>query len=162
VVPPLGFLKYLCKSKKGDKVDPERFNEALREAILTHETMNLEIPENEKKFKNPEDPNETSGDPYLIAGYGVNAFFSLMRSLMYLMIVISVFMLPVLHFYHDGDNEGIKNYSEGWKTKINSFSLGNLGGASTFCQQYKLKTETLVLKCPNGKNAVIEKDHTSH
>ena len=99
MVPPLGFLKWLCKGKKGDKVEPERFNEALREAILTHETMNLEIPENEKKFKNPEDPNETSGNPYLIAGYGVNAFFSLMRSLMYMMIVITVFMLPVLYMY---------------------------------------------------------------
>ena len=49
VVPPLGFLRR-CKRKKGGAVDPDRFLEALRESILSHETMNLQIPENEKKF----------------------------------------------------------------------------------------------------------------
>ena len=61
--------------------------------------MNMDIPENEKKFKNPDDVNEKGDDPYLLAGYGVNAFFSLMRSLMCMFLVISLFMLPVMMIY---------------------------------------------------------------
>jgi hypothetical protein len=158
VVPPLGFLRR-CRSKKAG--DPDRFQEALREAILSHPAMDMEIPENEKKFKNPDDPNESSGDPYLIAGYGVNAFFSLTRSLMIMFMVISVFMSPVMYMYKNGSQQGITNYSPKAKLMFNRFTLGNLGGSRVFCEQYKIDTQDFMMKCPNGNNAIIVKQHKS-
>jgi len=142
-------------------VDPDRFQEALREAILSHPTMDLQIPENERKFKNPDDPQETSGDPYLIAGYGVNAFFSLIRSLMCMFMMISVFMLPVMHIYKNSSQKGVEAFSHGPKAMFHQVTLGNMGAASVFCEQYKIDTNNFMMKCPNGADALIEKRHTS-
>jgi hypothetical protein len=82
----LPFLKPFRKCRKQKK----EFHHALRESLLAD--MNIKMPKNDKKI---------AEDPFLILGYGVNAYFDIILSLCYMCIVISLFALPLFKVYSD-------------------------------------------------------------
>lgn len=71
----------------------------------------------------PEDEN-----PYLSLGFGMVAYYTMLRTLIYMFIVFTFLMIPVITTYasYDGLSKG-NNYS---KTK---YSLGNMGFTEHIC-----------------------------
>ena len=64
------------------------FNYALKEALLKE--LGLKPPKNDKLI---------AQDPFLMLGYGINAFFDLLSSLSTMFVWITIFFIPVFHIY---------------------------------------------------------------
>ena len=75
-------LTWCFKSKKRE------FKYNLRQAML-HE-LGIKMPKSEK---------QTQEDPFLILGYGVNAFFDILLSLCLMFCTISIAALPIFYIY---------------------------------------------------------------
>ena len=54
------------------------------------------------KFKVPKSDNEILDNPYLILGYGINAYHDILQSLFLMFICISIFCLPIYYTYAQG------------------------------------------------------------
>ena len=68
-------------------------------------------------------------NPFLMAGYGVNAYFEILDHFCLMFIVVTLFCIPLYYVY--GSGVGLK----GWKSfPVMRFTMGNLGGASMFCK----------------------------
>jgi len=119
-----------CIKKKPD------FKHSLRKTLL-----------DEMKIKMPKSENQIIEDPFLILGYGVNAYFDIMLSLCFGLITITVFCLPLFYFFSHNAQLGLLD--EG-KYVFNQFTLGNMGGASVHCNQKRVGTNEMTMNCPNG------------
>lgn len=86
-----------CLKKKNEKPD---FVPALRRSML--DELGIKIPESEEQL---------AQDPFLMLGYGVNAYFDIMFSLVIMYACITVFCLPVFHAYAANGSEGMRHYS---------------------------------------------------
>lgn len=63
-------------------------------------------------------------------GYGINAYFDLMLSLIYMFTAITIFSIPMYYAFSKNDIGYFKtSYSS-----FDKFTLGNLGGANVVCQ----------------------------
>jgi hypothetical protein len=133
IVPALKIFRS-CIKKKPD------FKHALRKTLL-----------DEMKIKMPKSENQIIEDPFLILGYGVNAYFDIMLSLCFGLLTITFFMLPVFYFYSHNQQLGLIDDP---KYVFNQFTLGNMGGASILCAQKRTGTLELNLNCPNGEMMV--------
>lgn len=95
------------------------FRYALRECICNE--LGVAVPESEKGLLD---------NPYLMGGYGVNAYFNILDYLSQMFLFITLCCIPLYAIY--GSGVGLK----GWKSfPVMRFTLGNLGGASTACKQ---------------------------
>lgn len=84
--------------------------------------MDLEIPKSDRDIEQ---------EPFLLFGYGVNAYFDLTLSLLQMFLVISVLCVPVMAIYSKGkDLPAADQKSMG----LSHMVLGNLGGATTICE----------------------------
>ena len=54
---------------------------------------------NELGIKMPKSEEEIQKDPYLVLGYGVNAFFDILQSLCYMFCCITIFSIPIFYIY---------------------------------------------------------------
>jgi hypothetical protein len=117
----LPFLKPFRHCRKTPKPD---FRHALRKTLL--EEMEIKIPKSEI---------ELIKEPFLMLGYGVNAYFDVMYSVMWMFIIISLACIPIFHIYGYNHVGGIQLYleGEGLKLILATFSLGNMGGATVIC-----------------------------
>lgn len=97
----LPFLKHLpfCKKKKNFKL-------ALKQSMLKE--MRIKFSKSEEIAIN---------EPYLFLGYGINAYFDLMLSLIYMFIAITIFSLPM---YYAFSKNKIDYFSD--KTSLNDTS----------------------------------------
>jgi hypothetical protein len=97
--------------------------------------LDIQTPKNEKMV---------TGDPFLILGYGMNAYFDMMKSLIIICLSICFFLSPVFYGYshpkHDNDE----------MTGLMKFTLGNLGAATVQCRQRKPSVGTMKMFCPMG------------
>lgn len=113
------------------------FRHELRKAIL--KDIDIKIPKSDAAI---------ADEPFLMLGYGINAYFDIMISLSYMCLLITLFLVPVYFFYSQNSIKGLKD------TKIqyvfNQFSLGNLGAASTLCTQKTISSASFSLTCPSG------------
>lgn len=75
--------------KKGNKISEFKF--ALRQSLLQ-----------ELNFKVPKSDNELYDDPYLILGYGINAYYDILLSLCTMFVCITLFCLPIYWTYKQG------------------------------------------------------------
>jgi len=71
----------------------KNFKSALRRAML--EDIGIKIPKSE---------NEIDADPFLILGYGVNAYFDILESLSSMFFMITIFAIPIFLIYAEGDS----------------------------------------------------------
>lgn len=69
-------------------------------------------------------------DPFLLLGYGVNAYFASMLHMAKMFAMVTLFCLPIYAVY--SKNEA-KAFEGGSMYALNQFTLGNLGGASVQC-----------------------------
>jgi hypothetical protein len=66
----------------------------------------------------------------LYLGYGINAYFDLMLSLIYMFIAITIFSIPMYYAFSKNDIDYFKT-SYGI---FDEYTLGNLGGSNVICQ----------------------------
>ena len=101
----------------------------------------------EMRIKVPKGESEIAKDPFLLLGYGINAYFDIMVSLSMMCICITLFMLPIFYVYSQNNEHGLRMYD---KYAINQFSLGNLGGARSLCVTKRVGMQEARLTCPAG------------
>lgn len=77
-----------CFKQKNKKSE---FKYALRQSLLQ-----------ELEFKVPKSDNELYQDPYLILGYGINAYYDILLSLACMFVCISIFCIPIYFTYSHG------------------------------------------------------------
>ena len=111
---------------------------ALRSTLLHKINPALKIPKSERQQVN---------DPYIVLGYGINAYFDIIYNLMICMIVCSIAFLPVIFVY--ADNPIMQLQTQG-KYFINMFSLGNMGGSDVVCTTAIILKGSIGIKCPQG------------
>lgn len=129
-------MKYLCccclpKRKR-------LFKNALKHSI--RKKLDIKVPSTDKAIEK---------DPYLLVGYGMNAFFETLRQLFTMMLFISFFAVCLMITYSQFSGlEGTKLYL------FSQFSMGNLGGSKAICQNtpYTLpgQASSLALSCTSG------------
>jgi hypothetical protein len=108
-------LTWCFKSKK------KPFKHDLQKSMLLE--LGMKMPKSEEQLKE---------DPFLILGYGINAFFDILLSLCIMFISITIFSLPIYYIY---SSIGQKAFSQEITYPISRFLLGNMGGSSIFCHQ---------------------------
>lgn len=90
-------------------------------------------------------PIEDLDDPYVVLGYGVNAYYQILASLARMFFWIFIFSLPIIYFYVNGRFfEGQPSYP------ISQTMAGNFGGSSMMCKNSRVATGKLVMECPHG------------
>jgi len=97
-------------------------------------------------LKDGHDPREQ--DPYLLYGFGIVAYFDLMKMLMLLFTVLSLLAVPSIYLF--SSYSGIPD-ARGYAT----FSLGNMGYNGPECFQSPLATDSIILKCDQGAIAEV-------
>lgn len=130
ILPVLSFFRK-CKKKKPD------FKHALRKTLL--EEMQIKMPKSE---------GQIIEDPFLILGYGVNAYFDIMLSLVYLCLTVTLFCIPLYWVYSNNDQLALHTQA---KYTFTQFTLGNMGGADIFCASKRLASKSITIECPNGE-----------
>eukprot|EP00347_Sterkiella_histriomuscorum_P016370 403353449 len=148
-------IKYLCL-KKNNSSQENNVNEALlqQQDIHTDDPLNKQ-PSLKKKRTYVESLKQklrVSGyhrknaknfqDPYIQYGYGVVAFFNLMRVLIILFGFLSLLALPSIILYKQHD--AINSYFGLAQT-----TLGNLGANRALCYQAPLEHNKLEISCNN-------------
>jgi hypothetical protein len=66
----------------------------------------------EMKIKLPKGEAEIIKDPFLLLGYGINAYFDIMMSLAMMCACITLMMAPVFKLYSSNDVHGLKSYDK--------------------------------------------------
>ncbi len=138
VIPPLQIFRR-CRKPKPD------FRHALRKTLLE-----------EMKIKMPKSEAQLIQDPFLILGYGVNAYFDVMKSLAWMFFFITLFCLPLYYMFAFNDAQGLKVLNDDWRFQITKWSLGNMGGATVICHNKAIKSREFMLACPNALTAVLD------
>jgi hypothetical protein len=112
------------------------FKLALKKS-LRHK-MDLKMPKSELAIEE---------DPFLLMGFGMNAYFDIMKQLIFMFFWISVFFVPVFYIYSSYD--GLKNAPY---YPLDMWSLGNMGGSSVQCGSVpqSVAGARLSLTCPTG------------
>lgn len=136
ISPLLGYIPFFNQKNIG-------FRQKLRVCLCKE--LDVEIPASEQGLIEK---------PFLMAGYGVNAYFQILGYLCRMFIFITVCCLPLYIIY--GQGVGLK----GWKSfPLMRFTLGNLGGASTICKQQAFSRGQIKLLCP--PNSVIDANNAA-
>ena len=78
---------------------------------------------------NDADPFPEGEDPYLRLGFGMVAYFSMLKALILMFSLFTLLVLPVIFIY--GGYDGLKSGSNYSKSK---YSLGNLGFSENICK----------------------------
>jgi len=101
-------------------------------------------------MKVPHSEDELIEDPFLILGFGINAYFDMMLELCEMFVIISLFFIPV-YMWYSGNKESALNTKEMNPFKqLRIFTMGNLAGATTMCAQKKLGSGSMPFECPTG------------
>lgn len=130
------FLRFICccllKRRK------PKFNGALKRSL--RKKLEFHYPKSEKRAED---------DPFLLLGYGMNSYLTVMLELTWLTGLISLVTIPLMMTF--ASFEGLKNLP-GYEW--NQYTLGNIGGSDAFCTQATFMGQgvatALSLDCPNG------------
>jgi hypothetical protein len=122
----------MCSSKSSEP----GFKYHIKQALLNE--LNLSAPANDEEIEE---------DPYLLLGFGINSYFDLLLGFAGFFFQLAFWSLPLLIYYSSNSVKGLEGKS---MYMLKQFSLGNLGGASTFCKQKSLGTGFALLECPSG------------
>ena len=128
--------KLKCKRKYSCCKPKPNFKFGLRKTLLKE--MTLKIPSSETLLQE---------DPFLILGYGANAYFDIIESLFNMALFITVVMIPIMIIYSNNKINGLKdqpNYN------LNKMSLGNYGASTVSCNVKSIGSGTMDFSCPYG------------
>lgn len=87
-------------------------------------------------------------DPYNILGFGYQAYFSMLRILTWIFILITILMLPAFYWYAQAG--GLKSVTHGYYNSV--FMLGNLGFNKAVCEStyIQLQASSSSVQCEIG------------
>ena len=102
-------MRYICCWLKRKK----NFTPALKRSI--RKTLGLKVSSSDARLEE---------DPYLRLGYGITSYFQMILQLLFLMLILTVFILPLLLHY-----SSFEALDGQWGYFASRFSLGNLGGS---------------------------------
>ena len=137
------FLKFICccliKRRK------PFFNGTLKRSL--RKKLEFHYPKSEKRAED---------DPFLLLGYGMNSYLTIMLELTMLTLLISVVTIPLMMTFASFD--GLKNQPNySW----NQYTLGNIGGSDAFCTQATFMGQgvatVMSIDCPNGTVINLDK-----
>lgn len=77
--------------------------------------------------------DELIENPFLILGFGINAYFDMMMQLCELFLVITVFFIPIYWWFSNNNENTLFTAELNPIKQMRRLSLGNMGGASTVC-----------------------------
>jgi len=100
----------------------QRLNKAGQELNVT----NIEEP---LLDRSDSDPFPMGEDPYLTLGFGMVAYFSMLRALIMMFSIFTLMMIPIIGIY--GSYDGLSSGNNYAKTK---YSLGNMGFSEHICK----------------------------
>lgn len=110
------------------------FRLALKKSLLNK--LNMKMSKTEEQLED---------DPFLLLGFGMNAYFDTLRYLVILMSLCFLFSLPMMYIF--SSYGAIRGAPRG---VISQYSLGNMGGASTLCKSVPFSNPSITLTCPKG------------
>lgn len=94
--------------------------------------------------------DELIDNPFLVLGFGINAYFDMMLQLCEMFFIITMFFIPVFVWYRNNAESALATKELNPIKQLKAFSLGNMGGATTVCAQKKVKTNSIHIECPEG------------
>ena len=109
-----------CRKYKCCKPKPD-FKYGLRKTLLKE--MELKVPKSEQAVQE---------NPFLILGYGINAYFEIISSLFWMMFVVTLAFIPILSVY---SSNPVNALADRPKAFFNMWSLGNYGASAVKCKQ---------------------------
>ena len=148
VTAPLPFMKackwcLCCKSRTNRGTNPEYLESLLKKGEGDN------VAGGKKGMKSALDAakkaEKQQKDPYLILGYGMIAYFDMLRVLIYVFGLITLLSLPSLFIYNSYDamrNANNKIFS--------AYSLGNMGFSAGRCFTGPLGADRIMPSCASG------------
>lgn len=121
------------------KIKKPNFKHALRQTLM--QDMGLHLSRHE---------DELIENPFLMLGFGINAYFDMMLQLCEMFFIITLFFIPVFVWYHNNEENALATTAMNPIKQLKTFTLGNMGGASTVCAQKKIKSGSMSIECPAG------------
>jgi hypothetical protein len=121
----LPFLKF-CGRRKG-----KDFKKAVRKILS--KKLDIKIPKAEQDIED---------EPFVMLGYGVNAYFNILKYLGVMFFMITLFSIPIYSIY-------FHNTSNTLSGLLNKCSLGNLGGAD-IAKSNHIASKNVTLECKKG------------
>ena len=115
--------------------------------------MGIDVPKSDKELEK---------DPFLMLGYGVNAYLDIMRQFALMFFFISLFCIPVFFVNGMNQTQGLKLLNPDYKFQMTRFSIGNLGGADVICNQKPLRDKHIDLACTNGQKVFLDVDNAEY
>ena len=94
--------------------------------------------------------DELIENPFLILGFGINAYFDMMLQLCEMFVIITIFFIPVYAWYANVEEHALASSEPNPIKQMRALTLGNMGGASTVCAQKKINAGSIQLECPQG------------
>jgi hypothetical protein len=82
----------------------------------------------ELNLKSAKSEAEINENPFLLLGFGVNAYFDILSMLSTMFICITIFSIPIMWCYSRGDG-----FVDSPTFPISQFMLGNMGASSVIC-----------------------------
>lgn len=104
-----------------EKKEKKSFKLAIKKSIIKKLGLKYSSKNDSKNQENP----------FLILGYGINAYFDLMQLLVYMFLMITIFCIPI-YFIYSNTLVQFLHYDSNYF--LNRFSLGNMGGSTVVCK----------------------------
>ena len=137
----LPFLKICGRCCKGSPKDSKK------EPLLKQRTKGGSLKKRMRKNKKKKNKSKSGRtDPYMIMGFGINAFFDMMVLLIYVFIGLTVLAIPAIAIF--ASSNGLENYRNYVTAK---FSMGNMGYSASNCYSISMGTGELLLNCNGGE-----------
>lgn len=128
-----------CKCFCGKANTNPRFQDSIKGTLRA--AMGIKMPESEEAL---------AKNPYLILGFGINAYFDLQATMAFMFATVTFFFLPVFFWYKKNPANALETESFNPMTRLQSYSLGNMAGAQVVCTQRKLDALSMSFECPPG------------
>lgn len=131
------------KAKTVSKSD-KQMEEARRLGVAA-KSLGVSFETAQPLLNNEEEPQEDE-DPYLMLGFGMVAYFTMLRTLIMMFSFFTLMMIPTIFVY--SSYNGLESGTNYAKTK---FSLGNLGFSEHICKHQFLSIDGVQeLSCRTG------------
>ena len=78
---------------------------------------------------------EIANNPFLVLGFGINAYFKIIKAMLQMMFWVCIANIPLFYIFAQYDTH--KGFP------LASLSLGNRGGADSICKQIPANIEKL-------------------
>ena len=104
-------------------------------------------------IKIPKAEKDIEDEPFVMLGYGVNAYFNILKYLGIMFFMISLFSIPIYSIYFGNSVSMLSG-------ALNKLSLGNLGGADIIKSNHVIK-KNVTLECKKGLIMINDPNYLS-